>query len=70
MLSGVFQNIEDREFIEDLSKVLTRTVFDAIQIPYDMEIPKDSLKNEVYKENDAVKLLLMLCYVNVDYDDQ
>lgn len=57
MLSGVFQNIEDREFIEDLSKVLTRTVFDAIQIPYDMEIPKDSLKNEVYKENDAVKLL-------------
>ena len=34
-----------------------------------MEIPKDSLKNEVYKENYAVKLLLMLCYVNVDYDD-
>lgn len=34
-----------------------------------MEIPTDGLKNEVNKESDAVKLLLMLCYVNVN-DDQ
>ena len=40
MLLGIFQNIEKSiELIEDLSNLLARTVYDAIECPYDIEIP-------------------------------